>query len=110
MKFLGTGLLSGAIPAFVLTTIQSVAVAMTAAAQRITISDAGVSPSSIIHLSVTRPNYVSGGTVPDLLYTATIVSRSAGSFDVLIGRQVLGDAWGSAAPSYAETVQLVYSY
>lgn len=66
-------------------TIGSASIAFTDGdtARRTTIADASVTATSKILLSVTRPTVTAENDV-GVLYTANVVSRSAGTFDVFV--------------------------
>jgi hypothetical protein len=77
-------------------------------ARRVTIADAAVSGSSNILLSVMRPTVTAENDV-GLMYTANVVSRGTGTFDVFIICTDIsgGDPVTSGPPN--ETITLLYS-
>ncbi len=89
--------------------ISSVSVAFTDGdtARRVTIADAAVSATSAILLSITRPT-VTAEDDRGFLYTANVVSRGAGTFDVfLICSDISGNDPVESPPN--ETITLYYT-
>lgn len=76
--------------------------------RRVTISNAACTTSSKIIGSITRPNTADGDD-PGYIYVFNVVSRSNGSFDVLIAATIMGDREGIGLYPPAESINFVYT-
>jgi hypothetical protein len=90
-------------------TIGSASVAFTDGdtARRVTVSDAAVSSTSRILLSVTRPTTTDAND-PGYCYTANVISRGTGTFDVFLACTDIGGGDCTLVPPN-ETVTLFYT-
>jgi hypothetical protein len=88
--------------------LQSVAIAFTDGdtARRVTVTDAAAGVASIILCSVMRPTTADGDD-KGYLYTAAVITRAVGSFDVLIAAHDLSGMDCTDDPPN-ETVTLTY--
>lgn len=90
-------------------TLSTVSIAFTDGdtARRTTVTDASVTSTSTILLSIMRPTTADSAD-PGFLYTANVISRGAGTFDVLVNCLDLSGEDPSSSPPN-ETITLVYT-
>jgi len=75
--------------------------------RRVTITDAGVSASSVILGTIIRPTTTDAAD-PGYVYTTNVISRGSGTFDVLVYCTIWGSEYDVELNPPNETV--IYAY